>query len=231
MQYRCGCGKVSQINFADFRNGRRCGCGFIRSAVERSCGIHEATRVFAEHGCELLDSVYMNSHIPMSYRCSCGRISKISLSALKTGRRCKECGRLKNCGENNPRWVADKTQSILNTKIRRRYKTLVWQCLRYMGLKKDSKSEKLLGYPSKALREIIFNHPNWNMVKDGRWHVDHIFPIKAFMDYGITDLKIINALDNLRPISEKENLMKGRKYNKKEFQEWLKTKGIAVGGT
>jgi hypothetical protein len=31
-------------------------------------------------------------------------------------------------------------------------------------------------------------------------HVDHIFPIQAFLDHGILDLKTINALDNLRPM-------------------------------
>jgi hypothetical protein len=59
------------------------------------------------------------------------------------------------------------------------------------------------------------------------WHIDHIFPIKAFIDHGITDLSIINDLDNLRPLSKKENLSKNAKYDKDKFMKWLSTKIVA----
>lgn len=45
------------------------------------------------------------------------------------------------------------------------------------------------------------------------FHVDHIKPIKAFLDEGITDPAIINALDNLQPLWAKDNLSKGAKYD------------------
>ena len=51
-------------------------------------------------------------------------------------------------------------------------------------------------------------------------------PVKAFMENGITDLKIINALDNLQPLPETENLKKNDKYNKNKFKQWLALKGI-----
>lgn len=50
--------------------------------------------------------------------------------------------------------------------------------------------------------------------------------IKAFIDHGISDLKIINALDNLRPLDVQENLCKNAKYNKQEFYKYLNEKGI-----
>ena len=47
----------------------------------------------------------------------------------------------------------------------------------------------------------------------GEWHIDHIKPIKAFLDEGETDPKIINALSNLQPLWAIQNLSKGSKYN------------------
>jgi len=44
-----------------------------------------------------------------------------------------------------------------------------------------------------------------------------IFPIKAFAEHGISDLKLINSLDNIRPISGVENCRKNAKYSKEEF--------------
>lgn len=49
------------------------------------------------------------------------------------------------------------------------------------------------------------------------WHLDHMFPIKAFADYKISDIKLINALDNLQPLSEADNLIKADKYSAEEF--------------
>lgn len=43
------------------------------------------------------------------------------------------------------------------------------------------------------------------------WHVDHILPVKHFLDNGIRDPKVINCLSNLRPLKAKENLVKGAK--------------------
>jgi hypothetical protein len=98
--------------------------------------------------------------------------------------------------------------------------------LNVTGRVKNKKSAKLLGYDYKQLQEHIENHPNWNLVKDGDWHIDHIFPIKSFLDYGISDLKVINDLDNLRPLAAKDNLFKNAKYDKDKFEIYLNSKGI-----
>jgi (p)ppGpp synthase/HD superfamily hydrolase len=58
-------------------------------------------------------------------------------------------------------------------------------------------------------------------LKDSNWHLDHIFPIQAFLDYGITDVKIINRLDNLQPLSQQQNHEKKDRYNKIAFESWL----------
>ena len=47
----------------------------------------------------------------------------------------------------------------------------------------------------------------------GKWHVDHIKPVSAFLKDGITDPAIINALDNLQPLWAHENLSKNAKWD------------------
>ena len=59
----------------------------------------------------------------------------------------------------------------------------------------------MLGYTVNELKNHIHNHPNWSNIKKNNWHLDHMFPVKAFLDYGIIDLKLINCLDNLQPLS------------------------------
>ena len=162
----------------------------------------------------------------MSYRCSCGEISKICFSAFKSGRRCYKCGRRKKFANGNPNWVDDPVQFKLNKEIRRKYKRLLHNCLSYLGVKKDTKTEKLLGYKPNNLRDAILKHPNWKEIKNEKWHLDHVFPIKAFLDYGIDDIKLINSLDNLQPLIAKDNLVKYCHYDKQKFSAWLKSKGV-----
>jgi len=64
------------------------------------------------------------------------------------------------------------------------------------------------------------------LIKNQKWSVDHIFPIRAFVEYKVYDIKNVNALDNLQPMFYKDNLSKSCKYDKKEFEEYLKGKGI-----
>jgi hypothetical protein len=63
---------------------------------------------------------------------------------------------------------------------------------------------------------------------DIKWDIDHIFPIKAFLDYSIDDPKIINSLDNLQPLEHIENIKKSGYYNKEDFENYLKSKGIIL---
>ena len=58
--------------------------------------------------------------------------------------------------------------------------------------------------------------------------MDHIFPIQAFVDYGIKDIKLINCLENLQPLNGKENCSKGDKYDVEKFEKWLESKGYEI---
>jgi len=56
--------------------------------------------------------------------------------------------------------------------------------------------------------------------------LDHIFPIQAFIKYGIRDIKLINCLENLQPLSPVDNMIKSDNYDKKEFEKWLTKKKV-----
>lgn len=124
----------------------------------------------------------------------------------------------------NGKWNPDSELVKLNQLISQRSSAHLKWILRQQGSQKEQSSKSYLDYTVEDLRNRITNHPNWKLVKDHSWHIDHIFPVKAFVKNGITDIKIINALDNLQPLEKTCNLSKGGKYNKEEFLNWLKFK-------
>ena len=100
----------------------------------------------------------------------------------------------------------------------------MYNTLKATGKRKDTKAFNMLGYTTRELKEHIEKHPDWENVKQGKWHLDHKFPIKSFCDYGITDISLINCLENLQPMTGRENLKKKDSYDRAEFEKWLKRK-------
>lgn len=78
------------------------------------------------------------------------------------------------------------------------------------------KMEKLHGYTFEQLVARIEFQFKDGMSWDNRseWHIDHKKPIARFLEQGITDPKIINALSNLQPLWAKDNLSKSNKWEK-----------------
>lgn len=282
MRYRCVCGKESQINFNNFSNGKRCGCGRkelnrltneeIKSEVEsrgfqfvsskfvkdqhviccvckcgkqrkcrlknlrrsgcKSCkdsamknSFQEVKNFFLQHKCEVIDEVYLNARTPLKYKCVCGNESKICFDSFKRGNRCQKCGNKKISekvsGPNHPNWNPDREKAKQNLIFRKKCCGLLKHTLQCVGRTKNNKTKNLLGYDSKQLQAHIISHPNWPAASKEKWHIDHVFPIKAFLDHGILDIKLINCLENLQPMSQKENLTKHAKYDKISFCKWL----------
>lgn len=77
-----------------------------------------------------------------------------------------------------------------------------------------AKYEKVIGYTMEELAAHIEKQFKEGMSWDNRseWHIDHIRPIKSFLDAGITNPAVINALSNLQPLWAEDNLSKGAKY-------------------
>jgi 5-methylcytosine-specific restriction endonuclease McrA len=100
--YICGCGNISKISVANFKNGRRCkDCGSKKSAEKQKFNMEYVKNYFAERNCEMIDDFYINSGTPINYRCVCGNADKIAFDHFKVGQRCKGCWVRRNTGKNN----------------------------------------------------------------------------------------------------------------------------------
>jgi DNA-directed RNA polymerase subunit RPC12/RpoP len=221
LKYICKCGKRGETIWHNFKLGIR--CGYCSKRRSKKYDIEEVKEIFKEGGCKLLQDHYENSNALMKYECSCGETSVINLQNFIGGSRCKQCGLEKNIGKNNHRWIKDREKKKENDLFRNKCIGMLHKSLNAINKKKKNRTHKLLGYTPIQLQNHIKQHPNWDNVKDGSWHLDHIFPIKAFVDHDIKDIKLINSLSNLQPLSQKENNEKSSKYDKKLFSEWLKS--------
>lgn len=226
MRYRCKCGEESEIRFDSFRKGNRCrSCGNKVNSKKQRLSQKQAEEKFSKIGCELL-SEYKKASEKVKFRCHCGRLDEALPNNIWRRGRCKFCGLEARSGFNHYDWRPDRENVELEYAFRQRCYKLIKMSLNVTGRVKNEKTAALLGYDYKQLREHIESHPNWKNVKGGAWHVDHIFPIKAFSDYGISDLKIINSLCNLQPLEAIENCRKNGKYDADEFEKYLESKGV-----
>ncbi len=232
MKYRCNCGNDDcKICLNDFKAGYRCAkCGYIRTGKKLALAYKDVYNYFEEQGCKLLETEYINCMTKMKYICSCSykKVSYIIFNNFRRGQRCKECGLKKRSGKNHWNWIEDREELEEKNEFKRRCRGMLWSVLKRIGQSKNDKTHIVLGYNSEDLRKHIYNHPNWEKVKDKVWHLDHYFPLQAFLDYGIRDIKLINCLGNLQPLIERDNIRKHDKYDEKEFEEWLVGKGYEI---
>ena len=81
------------------------------------------------------------------------------------------------------------------------------------GMKKSDSTMSMLGYGPgdlvDRLESQFVDGMGWHNRKD--WHIDHICPTSKLIAAGVTDMKIINHLDNLQPMWAKDNLSKSAK--------------------
>jgi len=225
INYRCSCGNISKIVFDSFKRGNRCQkCAGEKRGKQQTLTFDYVYNYFKKYNCEMLDKFYINSRVKIKYRCSCGNISYVVFQNFKRKKRCSLCGLKSRSGKNNYQWIEDREAHEEKKKFKQKcYKILRYTLKRTCQLKTD-RTHEMLGYTYKDLKEHIYKHPNWEKVKNTRYHLDHIFPVQAFLNYGIKDLRLINCLENLRPLSCRENMEKGDRYNKEEFEKWLKGK-------
>lgn len=111
----------------------------------------------------------------------------------------------------------------LNLKINKKYRTdplfrlaviirqSVRRVLKYTGKCKTTPTMILLGYNAEQLKNRI--ESTWvegmSWENHGEWHIDHIKSVKSYVDEGVKDPKIINALENLQALWASDNLSKG----------------------
>ena len=164
-------------------------------------------------------SSYRKVEDKLRYKCACGKESTTNIVSFQKAKRCASCAKKK---ENNPAWIKDREAVTTKKIFGQRCRWLVKNTLKSIGVKKTSRTKDILGYSGEELRVHITSHCNWGKLKNKSWHIDHIFPVKAFIENGITDLKIINCLSNLRPTLKSYNLQKNSKYDISAFKKWIK---------
>ena len=112
----------------------------------------------------------------------------------------------------NERWKAE--GRIMSTEersarnhVRQTAKRLVHRVLKLTGKRRETRSEKLLGYTKDQLRAHIEaqfrDGMSWQ--KRDSFHIDHRFPVAEFLRRGVTDIATINALSNLQVLTPHEN--------------------------
>jgi hypothetical protein len=106
--------------------------------------------------------------------------------------------------------------------IPKKIHTVMQRMYNKMGTTKTDHSSDVLGYSPDDLLARLQQCSNWDDLKDKDWHLDHIFPIKAFLEHNIRDIKLICCLDNLQPLPGEDNCKKNGSYVKADFEKWLK---------
>lgn len=97
--------------------------------------------------------------------------------------------------------------------------------------KKSQRANKVLGYTPSKLLQRLESFPAWPKLRREDWHLDHVYPVKAFLRRGITDISLICALDNLQPLAGSDNCKKNSNYDERAFESWLSAKGVSCSST
>ena len=169
----------------------------------------EVKELFKKNKCFLL-SVYVNGKIKLDFFCKCGKFCSQTLQQFKNTKGCTDCSKNKLSGHKDK----DIYKKVCNVFGRLITRTLASELTVLM-------IESTLGYTKEDLYSHITSY-NFDFKKP--WVIDHILPIKAFTDHGIVGIEyshLINAMENLQPLGEKENSEKGSNYKLENFYEYL----------
>jgi len=90
LSIKCDNGHLFNMTFDSFINGQH-RCPICNTGKSFKYNLDIARQIFKESNCELLADEYINCDTPMSYKCSCGNISTISLKMFQNGQRCYIC--------------------------------------------------------------------------------------------------------------------------------------------
>ena len=126
---------------------------------------------------------------------------------------------------NYNKYTKNKRKTDLKYNLNRRIGNAIWWILK--NNKNGRHWEDLVGYTTddliKRLLKTMPSGYDWDDLLRGKLHIDHIIPISAFnfTDTRHIDFKRCWALNNLRLLPAKENLIKGSKLIR-PFQPALK---------
>ena len=123
----------------------------------------------------------------------------------------------------SPRVLLSPDERNARTKARDACKRMLRRILTMTRIRKDAKTEVLLGYTKNDLRAHIEAQFADGMGWDKRdsFHIDHIKPVAQFFREGIYDPSVINALANLQVLTPQENRAKSDSFNERNRKQAL----------
>lgn len=108
----------------------------------------------------------------------------------------------------------DPSERRARARTREAAKRMLHRLLQRANLRKDARIHEMLGYTAAELRshlEAQFTDlMGWD--RPGSFHIDHVVPVRVFVERGIHDPAIVNALANLRPLPPRVNQSKSGRY-------------------
>ena len=109
------------------------------------------------------------------------------------------------------RWHKERYKNDPTFRLTHHMRRTLKRVLNYTGNLKNRRTTEYLGYTTEELRNHIESQfvdgMSWGNYGD--WHIDHVIPVIKWIQAGVTDPSVINALDNLQPLWAKENMSKG----------------------
>lgn len=222
MECICKCGSRTKISLANAEKGQGC-LECKRKSISKKLSIPDEEVIAYVKG-QGMKFVKFISHRPrkrFQYICKCGNPSEINLDNFRKSPCCKKCGYEKISKENNYKWKDDREKILEYKLFSKRMGNMLRRYFRLNNIIKNNTKNEILGYGPNDLINHIKNHPNYNNNED--FEIDHIIPIMAFYKHGIKEPKIINCLENLRPLEKSLNTSKADKYDEKSFDIWMKS--------
>lgn len=108
---------------------------------------------------------------------------------------------------------------------------MVTRCIKLCQIEKESSTFETLGYGPSELKSHLeanfIDGMSWDNHGSG-WEVDHKIPITRYLEQGVTDLRIINSLENLLPMWSEHNKEKGNKTLEEYYEMRPEIKDIYV---
>jgi len=227
MSFICSCGTKDKISLTSVKNGAKCSeCTRRKIAQSNRISDEELSNRCDDKKFKFIRSFISrnNGRTYIEYVCHCGNQAKTGIYNFNKIVNCKLCGIKKKSGSNCYKWNHDRDEVRNRKIIRKRISNIIARCLFKSSTEKTSSTIKLLKYHPNQLKEKMTLQVIEKGLQNKEWHVDHIFPVQAFIDHQIYDLSLINHLDNLQALPKDENLEKYDKYDKEKFLAWVEEK-------
>lgn len=226
MNFICSCGNKDKISYHSLMEGSRCRkCTAEKISKSLLIKDDDVAARFAAKGLKFIKKYHDGKRWRVEYECKCGNVANMSQGNLAKQDNCRKCGSAKISKENCYMWNEDRELMDFKKKMRKRMSNLINRFIDVNDFKKRDKTEKLLGYTKNEFVAHITGllEQKGMTIKDD-FHVDHKLPVDAFLEHGIVDVAVVNALENLDVLPPLDNLQKYNSYDENEFFEYVKRK-------